>query len=195
MANPYELWQTRKSLGVIRARKAETFHYKQFFTKGFRSTDEWIDFEKLPIRGRKLAPFVLPLGRGRGIYDDTSRAYRFKPAYTKLEDQIDPLRLLTMAPGIDSSMLNPNDLTPMQRNELLKAAITFDHVAAIERRWEWLRAKAINDGKVTIVYDDGTSVLVDFQRDSDHTEVLTLVIIGATPAFRSSVIFSRSATP
>jgi hypothetical protein len=172
MANPYELWQTHTLLGVMRDVKAEDWYFGQFFTRQMRSTDEYIDFEKLPIRSRKLAPFVRPLARGRGVFDDTQKTYRFKPAYVKVEEAIDPLRPLTFAPGIDRSMLNPNRLTPTQRRALLKAEMTMEAIKAIERRWEWMKARAIIDGKVTIVYDSGESVLVDFQRAAAHTESL-----------------------
>lgn len=173
MANPYELWQTHKLLGVFRDTKPETWYFGQYFTNQMRSTDEWIDFEKLPIRSRKLAPFVKPYGRGHGVFTDKVDAFRFKPANLVVEDAIDPFRPLTFQPGIDASMLHPGDLSPMQRHALVKAQMLMEMRTAVERRWEWMRAKAIIDGKVTCTYKDGTSVLVDFQRDAGHTEVLT----------------------
>jgi hypothetical protein len=60
----------RKSLGVIRDTRPEPRPFSRFFTNQMRSTDEYIDFEKLPIKGRRLAPFVKPLGQGKGIYSD-----------------------------------------------------------------------------------------------------------------------------
>jgi hypothetical protein len=168
----YNLWDSRTSLGVMRDTRPEPRPFSRFFTNGLRSTDEWIDFEKLPIKARRLAPFVKPLGQGRGIYTDKAKGLRFKPAYLKVEEAVDPLRPLTYQPGIDQSMFDPNRLNPMQRLELLKVAMTVDAMDAIERRWEWMRAKALIDGKVTCVYEDGDSVLVDFQRDAGHTEVL-----------------------
>lgn len=172
-ANPYELWATRTLLGVFRDTRPEDWYFGQFFRNQMRSTDEWIDFEKLPLRNRQLAPFVKPLGRGHGLFTDKVQGYRFKPANVVLEDSVDPLRPLTFQPGIDASMLHPGNLTPMQRLALIKMAMFGDFQAAIERRWEWMKAKAIIDGKVTVVYKDGTSVLVDFQRASGHTETLT----------------------
>jgi len=171
--NPYELWQTHKLLGVFRPVKPETWYFGQFFTNQMRSTDEWIDLEKLPLRNRELAPFVKPMGRGHGLAHDSVTGYRFKPANVVVEDAVDPLRPLTFQPGIDASVTRPSQLTPMQRKSLIKAQMIADFQLAVERRWEWMKAKAIIDGKVTCVYKDGTSALVDFQRDADHTEVLT----------------------
>lgn len=170
---PYELWNTRTSLGVMRDVRSEDWYFGQFFTKQMRSTTEYIDFERLPIRSRKLAPMVMPMGRGQGVFDDTQRTYRFKPGNIVVEESVDPLRPLTFSPGIDRSMLDPNNLTPMQRLSLIKAEMAGEAVKAIERRWEWMKARSIIDGKVTLVYDTGESYDVNFQRASGHTEILT----------------------
>lgn len=173
MANPYELWQTHTLLAVLRATKPETWYFGQFYTQSMRSTDEWIDLEKLPIFGRKAAPYVKPLGRGKSVYTDSQRTMRFKPAYTIIEETVGPLDGMSMIGGIDRSMLHPQKLTIPQRRALLKAAKASQALIACERRWEIMRAKAIIDGEITIVYEDGQSVLVDFQRDNSLTETLT----------------------
>lgn len=174
MANPYELWQTHTLLGVMRDVKVEEWYFGQFFTRGMTSEDEYIDLEKLPILSRKLAPFVRPLGRGRSVYTDSQRVQRFKPAYVIVEEDISPLDGLTFMAGIDRSMLAGNkQLGVMQRRALLKAAKTEAALRAVERRWEWMRARSIIDGKFTATYDTGESVLVDFQRAAGHTQTLT----------------------
>lgn len=173
MANPYELWNTRKSLGIMRATQAEKFYFAPFYENELRSTDEYIDFEKLPIRKRKLAPLVLPLARGRGVYEDSQRTYRFKPAYVKVEETIDPLMPLTFQPGLGQSAFDMGSLTPMQRLDLIRAAMISAAADAVERRWEHMRAKAIIDGRITLSGPDYPTTLIDFQRDSAHTVVLT----------------------
>lgn len=170
-SNPYEVWDTRKSLGVFRDLKPTPSYWRQFFPNSITSTDEWIDFEKLPAQVRKLAPFVRPLGAGKPIYQDSSTSFRFKPAYIKVKDAIDPLAPLVKRPGVDRSMLNESDLTPMQRRELLRLAMTQQHVTSIERRWEWMCARAIIDGKVTIEGEEYPAVELDFRRASNHTIV------------------------
>jgi len=172
MANPYELWQTHDLLGVFRDSRPETWYFGQYFTNQMRSTSEWIDFEKLPVRSRRLAPFVKPMGRGHGVLTDRVDGFRFKPANIVVEDSVDPLRPLTFQPGIDSSMLHPTQISPMERLELIKMAMIDEFITSIERRWEWMRSQAIINGAVTIAYKDGQSVSVDFQRAAGHTEVL-----------------------
>lgn len=172
VASPYNLWSSRKSLGVMRDVRAETLYFGQFFTNEMRSEDDWIDFAKLPVKSRRLAPFVKPMGRGRGLPGDRVQGFRFKPANIVLEDAIDQNRSLTFEPGVDGSPFDELTLSPMQRREAIKAQMLADYYDAMDRREEWMMAKAIIDGKVQVTYEDGESVEVNFQRAAGHTEVL-----------------------
>ena len=175
--NPYELWQRSRLLGVMRDVRQEDWYFGQFFPdpNTFLSDEEYIDFEKLPIHSRKLAPYVLPKGRGLSVYDDTARTYRFKPANVVVEESVDDDKGLVMLAGIDASMLHPelNLRDPMVRRTLLKAAMTAEAMQSIRRRWEHQRARAIIDGYLDITYLSGETYHVDFQRASGQTEVLT----------------------
>ncbi|WP_242137025.1 major capsid protein [Sphingomonas sp. TREG-RG-20F-R18-01] len=169
---PYtNLWDTRRSLGVMRAIQAENWYFGQFFQNEIRSTDAWIDFEKMPIRKRKLAPFVLPKARGRGVWEDSQRAYRFKPGYIKVEETIDDEMPLTFQPGM-GSVFDANNLTDMQRLDLIRAQMLSSMDESIDRRHEWMRAQATIYGKYTMTYDSGESFLVDLQRNPAHTITL-----------------------
>lgn len=173
--NPYELWTTHKLLGVFRDSRPEDWAFADLFPNVLLSTDEWIDFEKLPVRSRTMAQFVKPMGRGHGVFTDKVTGFRFKPANIVVEDAVDPLRPLSLQPGIDPSMLHAdlNRLSPMQRLSLIKAAMVAEFQDAVRRRWEWMRCRAIADGQVTLNYLDGDSVTVDFQRAAGHTITLT----------------------
>lgn len=176
MANPYELWQTHTLLASSRPKKPENWYFSQFYAPDntLLIDDEWIDLEDLPLEGRELAPFVQPLGRGHSIYVDSATHSRFKPAYSIVQEDIGPLDGLSVTAGIDPSVIDSGRrLTILDRRRALKAKKAQAARKSVERTWEWLRAKSIIDGKVTIVYKDGTSVLVDFQRNSNHTETLT----------------------
>ena len=173
MANPYELWDTRRSLGVFRAVEPAPIYWAPWFTQQINSTDEYIDFEKLPVPSRKLAAFALPLARGASAYDDSVRTFRVKPAYIKMDDAVDPLKPLIKQAGIDPSMLDESNLSPMQRLELLKVAIAAAHRRAIDLRFDWLAARAIIDGKVTLTGKDYPTTLVDFGRAAYQTVTLS----------------------
>lgn len=178
---PYEVWNTRRSLAVMRDVEPSFNYWGDLaFSRQITSTDEYIDFEKLPAAGRKLAPFVRPLGSGKPIYEDRASGYRFKPAYIKLKDAIDPTMPLIKRAGIDRSMIGEVEITAQQRRDLIRAAMTIQHVQAIERRWEWMRARAIIDAKVTIVGEEYPAVELDFRRDPSHTVVKTVDYWGDT---------------
>lgn len=170
MTNPYEVWNTRRSLGVIRdVEPAPTYWLDLAFNgRQINFDTEYVDFEKLPVTGRKLAPFVRPLGTGKPIYEDSARAYRFKPAYTKVKDSIDPTAPLVKIPGVDTSMLDDAGISPMQRRDRLRTAMSIQHVQAIQRTWEWLAARAVIDARVVIEGEEYPAVELDFQRNADH---------------------------
>jgi hypothetical protein len=172
MTYPYEVWDTRKLLGVFRDTKPLYTYWLPFFGNQINSDSEWIDFEKLPLQGRKLASLVLPFGRGKSVYDDRTTLTRLKPAYAKSEDRIDPLMPLTKRAGIDFSIIEPTQLDPMQRLVLIRAAMIAAHRNAMDRRWDWLAARAIIDGQVTLADTDYPTTIVDFGRDAGQTIVL-----------------------
>lgn len=166
----HQIYDTNTLLGVYKdLAPASTY----FLDLGFRSAitfeTEFIDFEKLAT-GRKLAPFVAPTAQGVPIYNQGSNITRFKPAYVKPKDAVDPTRLFKKMPG---NLLNDSNMSPQARYNALVAAILTDHREAIERRWEWLAARAMVDGKVTIEDERYPARVVDFQRDANHTVVLT----------------------
>ncbi len=170
----YELWDTNRFLGVWRDVKFDPMVWSAFFQNEILSDDEYIDFEKMPIEGRKLAPFAMPLARGGSVYDDSATAYRFKPAYVKLEDQIDPLMPLTRRVGIDANASQiPVTLSPAQRVPLIRAAITASHVRAYERRLNQMACVALRDGMITLESKDYPTTLINFQRAANHTITLT----------------------
>lgn len=169
----YQLWETNDFLGVYRDMKSDPMYWTQWFQSEILSEDEFIDFEKMPIKNRSLAPFVMPLGRGKSIYTDTATGYRFKPAYAITEDQIDPLMPLTRRVGIDpNASQNLPKLSPVQRVNLIRAAITAQHVEAHNRTLNYMAAVALRDGKITLSGKDYPTTLVDFQRAANHTITL-----------------------
>lgn len=166
----YEIWDTHTLLGIYREVEPATAYWLNLcFGNEISSTDEWIDFEKIPRVGRKLAPFVAPMTQGRPIYEEGGKVARFKPAYIKPSDPVTPSRALSRRPG---ALLGPDSQTPAARYDAIKSDILAFHRVSIERRWEWLAARAIIDGKVTIDGDDYPSTFVDFGRDPSHTIVL-----------------------
>ena len=93
---------------------------------------------------------------------------RFKPAYIKMKDAVNPFSLVRRTPG-ELAMLQPLD--QQTRYDAIVAEIVQNHRRAWENRLEYMAAKAILDGKLTVNFDDGQSVLVDFGRAAGNTIV------------------------
>ncbi len=164
------IWDTRTLLDVYREmRPAPNYWLDLLFQNEMTFDSEWIEFEKIPRAGRKLAPFVVPMAQGRAIYDESSTAARFKPAYLKPSDPISPHRALSRRPG---TLLAPGDSTMAARYDAIKADIIQYHRTAVERRWEWMAAQAVLNGSVVVDGDDYPAVTVDFGRAAGHTITL-----------------------
>lgn len=165
------MYDTSTLLGLYREVPAPSNYFRSLFVANVVNfTDEYIDFGKLR-EGRKLAPLVVPTVQGRPVYSEASSVSRFKAAYLKPKDPISPSRLIKRRPG--ENLLAPNQLTPKARFSAILGDIMRTHRETIERRVEWLTAKAILDGKVTLEGPDYPRVVLDFGRDASHTVVKT----------------------
>jgi len=164
-----QFYDTTALLGVIEEQDAPDFYWLPMFNNQINSDEETIDFEKIPHAGRKLAPFVTPLAQGKPIYSRKSVVSRVKPAYLKPKDAVSPDRVMKRKPG---EMLARNPMGPAARRAAIIADITAQHSEAIDRTWEWLAARAVIDGKVTIGDDLMPEREIDFGRDAGHTITL-----------------------
>lgn len=168
MAVDNHLYDTRTLLGVMDA-QAEVPNYwlTLCFPREVRFTTEEIEFERLS-RNRVIAPLVVPTAQGRPIYKRGTKVTRLKPAYVKPKDAVNESEIVARQPG---SLLGEAP-SKQQSYDARVADITAEHRKAIERRWEWMASKAILDGAVTLVDNDYPQVVIDFERDTDHTVTL-----------------------
>lgn len=166
-----EFYDTDTLLGVMREQEAPSNYWLDLlFSAGQMTFDtEWVDFEKIPSNGRKLAPFVTPLAQGRPIFTEGSNVARFKPAYIKPKDPVTPTRVMKRRPG---EILSDTPSDPATRRDAIIADILAEHRVAIERRWEWLAAQAVLYGEVTIAGEDYPSRVVNFGRAAGHSITL-----------------------
>lgn len=147
-----------------------------FFPGSFLSTQEEILFDKIEA-SRKIAPFMLPNEPGKPIYRrEGERIQSFKPAYTKPKDAVRPSEMLALQPG--ELVRREGLMTPKARYDREVIRITNFQRNAIQRLWDYMGAKAVLDGAITITYatDTGGSaryVTIDFGRDPSHTVVKT----------------------
>jgi len=141
-----------------------------FSANTFQSTSPNIIFEQIDS-DRKVAPFVLPTNTGRPTYKRRgSEAKSFSPAYIKPRDPVVPSEQFTRRPG---NLFDDTPRSPQQNWDAEVADILKHHRSIIERRWELMCAQAMIYAKVRVDYEDGPSVIVDFDRDADLTEIKT----------------------
>jgi hypothetical protein len=126
-------------------------------------------FEKVFGDDRKLAPFVVPNVAGRPQRLEGFEAYTFEPAYSKQKDIVD----YTMHIERQAGEALGGSLTIEQRRNAVIAELLRRQKVKINNTWNWLAARALIDGKVTIEGEDYPSQLVDFRRDANLTIVLT----------------------
>lgn len=165
-----ELYDTITLLGVLNRQRPDPLFFLRFFPREITFTTEKIFLDELSEDRYVLAPFVAPHVEGRvmakGGYDTKS----FKPAYVKPKHDIDVNQQFSRRAG---ESLVTGDLTPQQRYDATIAENFRLEREMIERRINWMCAKAMVEGAVVVEGEDYPRVTLDFGRDGDLSEVLT----------------------
>ena len=147
----------------------------RFKPRSHFSTQEEIMFDEVDST-RKIAPFMLPNLPGRPVHRRSGeRIKSFRPAYTKPKDAVRPSQALALQPGELSKRIALQ--SPEARFNAKVIDIALDHRKQIQGLWQYMGARAVIDGAITINYftDTGTtaqSVTIDFGRDAGQTVVL-----------------------
>lgn len=164
---------TSTLLEVQRVQKTPTsFWLEKCFPKQINFTTEYIAFDRVNEDFRRLAPFVAPNVQGKVMAQEGSDMLNFKPAYVKPKHIVEPDAVLVRKPG---EALGSGSLTPAQRRDATVADLLARHKTMHAMTREWMAAKAIIDGKVTIEGENYPKVTVDFRRDAS----LTILLAGA----------------
>lgn len=113
---------------------------------------------------RKLAPMVLPSDRGRPIYESARDGRVLTPGYIKIKDPVVVDNRFSGAFG--GLQLSDSGMTIAELHEAKRAAIVRQHKNAWTRRLEFMAAKAVIEGRVTLDYVGAPSQIIDFGRHS-----------------------------
>lgn len=164
-----QIYDTTTLLGVMEQQKVITPFYLSMFPEQINFETEDILFDRVSTDYRKLAPFVAPNVQGRvhslSGYDSVS----FKPAYVKPKHVIDPNMVIPRRAG---EALGTGSLSLSQRRDAVIAEVLKQQRTMLTNRNEWLAARALIDGTVTISGEDYPSVTVDFRRHASLSYVL-----------------------
>jgi len=154
------------------------FLLNSFFREEQRSTTEEIYFD-VDNGKRRLAPFVSPVVAGKVVENRGFQTKSFKPAYVKDKRRFLPSAALKRTIG---EAIGGN-LSPEQRIQLNLARSLADQVDMLTRRLEWMAAKVLTTGAVTITGDQYPTTQVNFGRDP----ALTVALSGANRWGQSGV--------
>lgn len=163
-----QTYETHTMLSVIRRlRDPYTYWLDLCFPTTQNFTDQWIDFDIVDTK-RRLAPFVAPTAMGKPIISEGYNTRRFKPAYVKPKDSVDPTRVISRRAGEAYT----GSMTPQARRDAIVADILQNHRNAHTRRREWMAAQAVLNGSVTISGEDYPTTVIAFGRDANNTVTL-----------------------
>ncbi len=166
---PFGLYDTATLLGVIRVQPVESSYWlDNFFGRQITFDTEEIMFDR--VQGvRRLAPFVSPVVQGRVMRTRGFETRTFRPAYTKPKHIVDPNRVFARTAG---EALGGSS-SPDARWNAAVAENLREERNAIQRLWNWMAARAVIDGEVTIAGEDYPTQVVSFGRDAGLTVALS----------------------
>jgi len=162
------LYNTAELAGVVRTLRPFNSYWLQFFPNVLNSNAEEIYFDQVSELER-MAPFVAPNVSGKIMREQGYTTKMFKPAYIKAKHEVNPTKALIRLPG--EPILG--NLSPAQRFDAHVRNNMRLERDMVERRWEWMAARAIIDGSVTVAGDDYPSQTVSFGRSSTLAYSLT----------------------
>ena len=167
---PFELFDLATLDAVFRHQKAPSPPFwLNFFNRQIDFDTPEIMFDKVFGDDRGLAPFVVPTSQGRPQRLDGYEVMRLRPAYVKINDVVDPTMHIERFPG--EAPLGTMSLD--QRREVVIAELLCKQRVKFANTNEWLAARAVIDGAVTISGEDYPEVEVNFRRDPSLTSTVT----------------------
>lgn len=162
-------YDTHTLQGVIRTlRPPSTFWLSLCFPNAINFDDEYIDFDVVD-ESRRLAPFVAPTAQGKPLLQKGYTTRRFRPAYIKPKDAVDPRRLFKRRAGEAYT----GTLSPQARRNAIVADILQTHRNAHTRRQEWMGANAVINDLVEVTGPDYPTQVISFGRNANQTVFLT----------------------
>jgi hypothetical protein len=149
---------------VPNLKRPQKFLLDKFFPNIVTSDTEFVSID-VDVGKRRLAPFVSPMVEGKLVEQRRYQTNTFKPAYIKdkrAPDLRKPVR----------RMIGERIGGAMSGAEREMANLEFemaDQIDGIDRRLEWMAARALATGSIVVSGEGYAPVTIDFGRDSDLT--------------------------
>lgn len=155
-----EMYETHELLGVVEnTPPISTYFLDLLFPRVHTSDSEFIDFDLLD-KGKRMAPFVVPHVQGQPMLQRGYETRKFKPAYSKQKDAVDPRRGIMRRAGEKIG----GELSVAQRIDAVIVDIQKDHYENLVRTWEWMAAQAVIFGQVTLEGENYPQATIQFGR-------------------------------
>lgn len=164
------LYDTTTLLEVSRHVRRISPFWLKWFPRQINFETQDILFDKVYNDERRLAPFVVPNVQGRVLGIEGYESRSFKPAYVKPKHVVDPNMVIERMAG---EALGTGSMSLEQRRLAVIGELTRRHAVLLDNREEWLAARALIDGQVTISGEDYPTTLVNFRRHASLTYTLT----------------------
>ncbi len=164
-----QIYDTSTLLEVSRNIRTITPFWLSNFTRQINFETADIFFDVVNQDYRRLAPLVVPNVQGRSMTLGGYSSLSFKPAYVKPKHAIDPNMVIERQAG---EALGSGSLSWEQRRQAVIADISRQHDVMLTNRNEWLAARALIDGAVTLSGEDYPTTTVNFQRHASLTYTL-----------------------
>jgi hypothetical protein len=118
---------------------------------------------------RRMAPFVSPLVQGKVVAGQGYTTNVFKPPYIKDKRAPDLRRPVRRAMGERIG----GDMSPAEREQANLVFEMEDQIRMIDRRLEWMAARALSAGSITVAGDGFPTASITFGRSNGNTVALT----------------------
>lgn len=164
-----QIYDTSTLLEVSRNVRTIDPFWLSFFPRQINFETQDIFFDVVNEDYRRLAPLVVPNVQGRNMTLGGYSSLSFKPAYVKPKHPIDPNMVIERRAG---ETLGTGSMSLEQRRLAVIAELTRMHDVMLTNRNNWLAARALIDGSVTLSGEDYPSTTVNFQRHASLTYTL-----------------------
>ncbi|MGG5811465.1 major capsid protein [Falsiroseomonas sp. CW058] len=165
------IYETATLIRVVENLKEPSqFLLDLFFPNATMSDTEFVSIDVFDGK-RRLAPFVNPLVEGKVVESLGYRTPTFAPPYLKPKSRLDPRRAIRRQMGerIGGAMSPAERAAANLRFELE------DQLNTIFRRLEWMAAKTMTDGAITVVGEGVPTAVINYGRNA----ALNITLAGA----------------
>lgn len=165
---PMSLYDTIALIRVVENLfEPSQFLLDTFFPNTVQSNSEYVALDVFDGK-RRLAPFVNPLQEGKLVEQLGMSTPTFKPPYLKPKVRIDPLHPLRRSMGepIGGNML------PVEREAMNLRFELEEQIRMINRRLEWMAARAMSDSAIVVVGEGVPQTAINFGRNPALNVVL-----------------------